>query len=106
MDLSFKTGHRQETVSIPDGNLLGVLYANDFSPELTGSAAVRRALDNPIGQKPISQLFHPGETVAIVTSDITRPMPTAQVMPLLLEELYRAGIRREDITLVFALGSH
>ena len=106
MDLSFKIGHRQETVFIPDANLLGVLYANDFSAELTGSAAVRRALEHPIGQKPISQLFHPGETVAIVTSDITRPMPTAQVMPLLLEELYRAGIRREDITLVFALGSH
>lgn len=106
MDLSFKIGHRQEAVSIPDGNLLGVLYANDFSADLTGAAAVRRALDNPIGQKPISQLFHPGETVAIVTSDITRPMPTAQVMPLLLEALYRAGIRKEDITLVFALGSH
>ena len=33
-------------------------------------------------------------------------MPTYKVMPALLDELYAAGARREDITLVFALGSH
>ena len=27
-------------------------------------------------------------------------------MPALLDELYAAGVRREDVTLVFALGSH
>jgi nickel-dependent lactate racemase len=27
-------------------------------------------------------------------------------MPALLDELYAAGVRKEDITLVFALGSH
>lgn len=33
-------------------------------------------------------------------------MPTWLVMPALLEELYGAGVHPEDITLVFALGSH
>ena len=47
-----------------------------------------------------------GEKIAIVTSDITRPMPTYKVMPALLDELYAAGVKGEDITLVFALGSH
>ena len=41
-----------------------------------------------------------------MTSDITRPMPTAKVMPALLDELYRGGARPENITLVFAIGSH
>ena len=31
---------------------------------------------------------------------------TYKVMPALLDELYAAGVRGEDITLVFALGSH
>lgn len=48
----------------------------------------------------------PGEKIAVVTSDITRPMPTYKVMPALLDELYAAGVKGEDITLVFALGSH
>lgn len=33
-------------------------------------------------------------------------MPTAKVMPALLEELYAGGVLPEDITLVFARGSH
>ena len=33
-------------------------------------------------------------------------MPTYKVMPHLLDELYAAGVQKEDITLVFALGSH
>ena len=73
---------------------------------MTGEAEVRRALEAPIGSPRLRELVHPGETVAIVTSDITRPMPTYKVMPALLDELYAAGVRREDITLVFALGSH
>ena len=47
-----------------------------------------------------------GEKIAIVTRDITRPMPTAKVMPALLEELRAGGADFNDITLVFALGSH
>ena len=65
-----------------------------------------RALQNPIGTPRLKDIVHPGETVAIVTSDVTRPMPTWKVMPALLDELYAAGIRKEDITLVFGLGSH
>ena len=50
--------------------------------------------------------MHPGEKIVIVTSDISRPMPTWRVMPALLDELYAAGVRKEDITLVFARGVH
>ena len=58
------------------------------------------------GAPRLRDTVRPGETIAIVTSDITRPMPTAKVMPALLDELYAGGVRPEDITLVFALGSH
>ncbi|MDD6679298.1 MAG: nickel-dependent lactate racemase [Firmicutes bacterium] len=106
MELTFGFGTGVQTVAVPDSNLLGVLHANEVPLGLTGEAEVRRALEQPIGSLRLGELVHPGETVAIVTSDITRPMPTAKVMPCLLDELYAAGIRKEDITLVFALGSH
>ena len=44
--------------------------------------------------------------IFLVTSDISRPMPTWKVMPAVLDELYAAGARPEDITLVFARGVH
>ena len=106
MELSFKIGTRTETVSVPAERLLGVLEPNEIAVSLTGEAAVRHALAEPIGTPRLSQQVHPGEKIAIITSDITRPMPTWTVMPALLDELYAAGADPKDITLVFALGSH
>lgn len=106
--MEFKLGFGKQQISFdinPD-NLLGVLKPNEVEVELTGEAEVRRALSAPIGSAPLSQLVKAGEKVAIITSDITRPMPSKIVLPPLLEELYAAGVKAEDITVVFALGSH
>lgn len=99
-------GNGTQQCEVPDQNLMGILAANDVDISLTGSAEVERALREPIESAPLSQVIKPGETVAIITSDITRPMPTPEVLPAVLDELYRGGIRPQDITLVFGLGSH
>lgn len=106
MELTFKIGERTQTVDVPEKNLLGVLEPNEVRVDMTGEAAVRQALAEPIGTPRLRDIIHPGEKIAIVTSDITRPMPTWAVMPALLDELYAAGAAPEDITLVLALGSH
>ena len=103
-DLGFGKG--TQPLDIPDGMIRDVLYPNEVETDLTGEAEVRRALQNPIGSGKLKDIVQKGEKIAIITSDITRPMPTYKVMPALLDELYEAGIRKEDITLVFALGSH
>lgn len=106
MKLEFGFGAGVQTAEVPEQNLLAVLHANEVPRGLTGEAEVRRALAEPIGSPRLGELVKPGEKIAIVTSDLTRPMPTYKVMPALLDELYAAGVRAEDIALVFALGSH
>ena len=106
MKLEFGFGTGKQVVELPEENLMGVLHANEIPAGLTGEDAVRAALDAPIGAPMLNEVVHPGEKVVIVTSDITRPCPSWVVLPPLLDRLYEAGIRREDITLVFALGSH
>ncbi|GHU93119.1 transcriptional regulator [Clostridia bacterium] len=106
MKLEFGFGHGAQAVEVPDKNLLATLTPNPVEHGLTGADEVVRALEEPIGLPRLRDIVNPGESVAIVTSDITRPMPTSVVMPPLLDELYQAGIRPSDITLVFALGSH
>jgi len=106
MRLSFGFGTGTQEAEVPEKNLLGVLHANEVELGLTGEDEVRRALEEPIGSPKLREIVRPGEKIAIVTSDITRPMPTYKVMPALLDELYAAGVRAEDVTLVFALGSH
>lgn len=106
MKLEFGFGEGVQAVEVPDRNLLGVLMANEVPKGLTNEAEVARALAHPIGTPRLGEIVRPGEKIAIVTSDITRPCPTWRILPALLDELYAAGCRHEDIALVFALGSH
>lgn len=106
MELAFKIGHTQQLVDVAERNLMGVLIPEALPRGTSGQEAVRRALAVPYQSPPLRQVVKRGEKIVVVTSDITRPMPTAAVMPALLEELYAAGAAPEDITLLFALGSH
>ena len=106
MELQFGFGTGVQTVQLPKENLLGVLQANPVSYDLTGTEEVVRALAAPIGAPVVEEVIKPGEKIAIITSDITRPCPTWLILPPLLQRLFAAGIKAEDVTLVFALGSH
>ena len=107
MNIEFGYDTSTQTVTVPEERLLAVLEPGAFPPA-AGSEEdlVRAALAAPIGAPPLREAVHAGEKIVLVTSDISRPMPTWTVMPALLDELYDAGAVPEDITLVFALGSH
>lgn len=106
MELTFGFGTGVQTVNVPEQQLVGILRAGNAQPPESEEGELRRALSQPIGAAPLSAQNLSGKKIAIITSDITRPLPTYRIMPTLLDELYAAGAKPEDITLVFALGSH
>ena len=104
MNIELGIGAGTQTVAIPDRNLLKILLPNPVEHSLTGEAEVLRALSAPIGAPRLREVVRPGEKIAIVTSDITRPCPSWLILPAVLDELYAAGADRRDITVVFGLG--
>ena len=106
MDVTVGYGDSYQNVDIAPENLMGIMKANTVKYDLVGAAEVQRALDAPIGTATLHEIVMPGESIAIITSDITRPLPTWEILPPILEELYRAGIKKSDISIVLALGSH
>ena len=106
MRLEFGYGTGVQIVDVPDKNVMDVLYANPMEHERRGEDAVRYALLHPIGAPRLCKLAKPGQKVAIIASDISRPVPSYEILPAILDELSAAGCRDEDITVVFALGSH
>lgn len=106
MEFSLGFGKQSVKFQIDQKNLMGVLEANKVSVDSMDGEEVERALKNPIGLPRLKDIVKEGEKIVIITSDITRPMPSKIVLPLLLEELYEAHIPNEDIKIVFALGSH
>jgi len=106
LKLEIGFGTNPQIVEIPDRNLTDILLPNKVSVQAKGEIAVIGALQNPIGSKKLSEMVHPGQKVAIITSDVTRPVPSYKILPLIVGELEKAGVAPRDITVVFALGSH
>jgi nickel-dependent lactate racemase len=92
------------TVTLPD--TVDVL-APRFLPGLPDEPdALRAALHDPIGSAALADLVKPGDGVVVVHTDITRATPNDRILPVLLEELEKAGIARKNITLINGLGTH
>ncbi|MDO4616778.1 MAG: nickel-dependent lactate racemase [Lachnospiraceae bacterium] len=106
MKLEFGYGKGVQTVEVPEKNLMDVLMSNPMEHARRGEEAVKYALENPIGAPKLKDTVKPGQKVVIITSDISRPLPSYDVVPSVLDELYEAGVAKEDITIVFGLGSH
>lgn len=108
MKLEYSIGYGKGTQKfvLPEANVLLNMKANASEQELDQTELVEKALKEPIGTPRLSDICRPGEKICIITSDITRPCPSDIVLPPILAELEEAGVIPEDITVVFALGSH
>ncbi|MFH1741720.1 MAG: lactate racemase domain-containing protein, partial [bacterium] len=75
-------------------------------PAVSWPEDFREAFAAPSGTPQLHDLAWNAQRVAIIVSDSTRGVPTAKVMPILLEELDAAGVRRSAVTIVVATGVH
>ena len=66
----------------------------------------KRAMTSPIGSPPLCELAGGNTDVAILVDDPSRATPVDQILPITLNELLEAGVERERITIVVALGTH
>ena len=104
MQVRVAYGHSGLFIDVPDD---AAVIRSVKVPGLGDEAgAVRRALHEPIGAPPLADCVRPGDRVVVTHSDITRPVPNDRIVPIVLAELEAAGVRREDITLLNALGTH
>ena len=102
--LAFGSGISE--LNIPEKNISSIILPSELEIKEEGSSLMRKALQNPIKSRQLSEIVNPNSKIAIIVSDITRPTPTAKILPLLFEELYLGGAKNENITIVFALGLH
>jgi nickel-dependent lactate racemase len=104
MNVHLAYGRNGLTINLPEQT--DVITAH-FVPSVPDEpAALRDALRQPIASPPLAQLVRRGNQVVICHSDITRATPNDRILPVLLAELEDAGVRRQDITLLNALGTH
>lgn len=97
---------RSFSFEVPEENLLGVFESRPATHREAVESVVAKALAYPIGSAPLRELARESRRVLILTDDITRPTPTAGMLPPLLDELARGGIGRDSCTILIAGGTH
>jgi len=99
-------GKKTIALKIPDGVPVQWVESRKMNPVPDVRKAVEDALRRPIGSKQLRDMAKPGQTVALVVTDITRRLPEEIIVPILLKELEAGGIAKKDITAVVATGTH
>ena len=106
MEITLAYGRDGLPVTLPDDAAVTMIEPQ-YVPGLADErAAIEAALAAPIGSPPLQALGGPSDTVAVVFSDLTRPMPNDRALPPLLDALTDAGVSSDRIVLINALGTH
>ncbi len=103
MQVELAYGTSGLTIELPDDRTT-VIEPDYPSPLPDPQSAILNALRNPIDSPPLRSLASEGQSVAISVCDVTRPVPTAEVLPVLLSELDH--LPKDRITILVATGTH
>jgi nickel-dependent lactate racemase len=106
VDVWLPYGKTDVCVRVPARNLLGTIEPTDRPGTADPKAEVERALKEPINSKRLCEIAKPESKVAIVVDDATRKAPSETMMLPVLAELNFAGIKDENVTVIFGCGTH
>src|SRR3990170_7442783 len=112
MKVTLAYGEHGLEVELPDSAV--VLEPKRVAGLPDPQRAVAEAIERPLGAPPLRETVYAGDgsaslttgRVAIVVSDITRPVPNRLILPPLLEVVHAAGVPRERVVIVIGTGMH
>ena len=99
-------GNGFQEVTLPEEKVLYDIHGNkaDVLEDIT--AATLAAVRCPIASQPLQKVVRKGDKVAVIVSDVTRLVRTAEFLPVIISEINAAGVTDEDITIIVATGTH
>jgi nickel-dependent lactate racemase len=106
VDVWFPYGKTDACVRVPARNFLGSIEPKERAGAADATAEVERALKEPIGAKRLSEIAKAEHKVAIVVDDATRHAPSDVMLLPVLAELNAAGVKDENVTVIFGCGTH
>ena len=105
--ISLPYGDKEVYIRLPEKNVSWVVTPREATCLENEEEEIRRAIQNPIGTPPISELVKQrGKNVVLLVDDNTRSTPQKRILLILLEELNKAGVNDNHITGLIALGTH
>ena len=99
-------GDKELELEFPESWDVTVCHMKGHDALRLSDSEIREAFTNPIGTKTIKELARGKREVVILFDDMTRPTPSAVLIPYILEELAAAAILDDNIRFIAAIGAH
>ncbi|MHA1883887.1 MAG: lactate racemase domain-containing protein [Promethearchaeota archaeon] len=93
-------------LTFPDSWDIEMCTMNGSGTSELSEVEIKNAIMNPIGSPKLSELAEGKENAVIVIDDMTRPTEISKIIPFVLEELKKANIEKDQITILLAIGAH
>ena len=93
--------------SVPEKDCMGMAQTKEI-PAIRDREIIRNAFVNPVSGKRLADIAREkaARNAAVLISDATRGVPTAQMAPYVVEELVEGGVPLEGIFFFVAIGVH
>ncbi|MCL7413784.1 MAG: lactate racemase domain-containing protein, partial [ANME-2 cluster archaeon] len=86
MKLELPFGNTTISLNIPETHPVETVVPNETSAVIDPETIILRALQAPIGRERLEKIVQPGDKVSIIVSDTTRPVPTALMLPPIINK--------------------
>lgn len=104
--ISVRYVDRDIPLGIPERNIIFDLSPRSVLPAADPGKKIQQAMTSPIGTPRLSEMVKPGWKIILIVDDNTRITPTREIIPVVLDELNRAGVPDRDIQAVISSGTH
>ena len=96
----------ERELNFPDRWEVDNLTSPGFEKPALASEEIKEKIRNPIEGPTLEELAKGKSQAVIVFDDMTRPTPVKDIAPHVLESLHKAGMKKDQIRFIWALGSH
>ncbi|MDI3548722.1 MAG: lactate racemase [Halanaerobiales bacterium] len=99
-------GKQEISLKIPTEYIIDTLQPEEGAPLMGLQAEVINRLNSPTDSSPLAEMVGKESRVVIIVDDNTRPTPTKEILEPLLDILFQKGVKKNNISIIFALGAH
>ncbi len=99
-------GDMDERLDFPDNWQINAVEMAGHNAPVLSPDEIKAKINSPIQAKPLSDIAYGKKTAVITFDDLTRPTPTGEIAPFVIEELKKGGIKDENILFVGSYGNH
>ena len=98
--------NQEQELTFPDRWEIHNLNSPGFEKPGLTSQKIKEKIDRPIEGPSLEELARGKKQAVIVFDDMTRPTPVKDLAPHVVASLHRAGMMKDQIRFIWALGAH